>query len=455
MAEIKILSTLSRDDPVIYSQNIIFSHGNVCAQIVRAHDAMFSTNVRKNIYKIGYSTVRPIQSYSWNEIIQGQSVVMISSRECGKTFGYLPSLLSLIEREIEKSSFDEEEFLRAEYPSTVIFVETSREIQIIHDICARLLTEPKIKIATASGIWNLEESIIKILNGCHILITTPACFMRIRRNINPKKIRRLVFDNFDTMNETFKEELARIFRTFLPVPNDNKIQLIITSSKWQETLRKFFLNSHVKVLLIADFIEAAIMARAQFQIRIDSDEVKGLELAKNLSGGDWMHHKTMIIFNNETELREFEARISDSNAIQYTALVNFSPKKAKIFCNNWHTEPKGRMTLLLITDNDQKTLNLEIHKVQVLIHYSLPQSWTKFSRRFYACIDYFRNYVDVEKLPEKNDERPMIIMLLNCANICDFPRLFRFLQTRQRLEQLSPDVCEKLAVCIEVYCLDD
>jgi superfamily II DNA/RNA helicase len=448
---------IQHQDPIIYSKNNIFYCGDVGVPLRRIENVGFEANIRKNFFTKRYLSIFPLQCYSWNEILDGKSVAMISPRDSGKTIGYLPSLLSHLangikSREASKPEENDEGERQIDIgPTAIIFVKTSREIQLIKQLCTQLMTSPKLEIVTAAGIWNLKKKVLALINGCDLLITTPPCFERLADcgavNIFDRdKIRYLVFENLNGLQEKFEGEIERIFKRFVEhaPAEDSQVQLIITATKWVESLRSLYKQSYINVLLISDFIEAAIMARSRFQVVVEKEESKDANLLDRLKKYEWSHQKTLIIFDKISEIIEFRKLLeTEAPEINFVAVdSNEKSDLTKSMISLWQREPRWRMTLLLMNDEVFQRLFAEIEHVEVIIHYSMTKTWTKFSRRFAASIEIYKQHVE---LPSEM-KRPTAIILLCDENIREFSSLHKFLQDRRLFKQLSDEIQQKVQI---------
>ncbi|KAG5677456.1 hypothetical protein PVAND_007214 [Polypedilum vanderplanki] len=456
------------EDPTIYSNNNkIFLYGNEISEpLMRLDDLKFARNIRENFFKKGFRSIFPIQNYSWNEILKRHSILMIGPRYSGTTIAYIPSLLTLLLKDIQTQKIEDEEvyddnenkdkeitssLYTSQGPLAIIFAKSSREVELIRKLCVDL-SKSSLKIVAASGIWNLTTKKIELLNGCDLLITTLPCFKRlddcdIIKIFDRNKIRYIVLDGFDFIYEKFDKEVIQILKSFYKYDSieENKLQFIITATKWDEVFRVLYMQSFIKIILIDNFIEAAIMARTRFQIVIEDEHAKDLNLLKRLKSNEWRQFKTLILFNQFSELVAYKKFIKDeAPEISIISIESIKQKKAiNELCLMWQQESKGRMTLLLMTDEVYQIHCAIIERVQVIIHYSLSPSWTKFCRRFGASIDHYKKFVEKNNQPTE-EERPVAIILLNDDNVREFSRLLHFLQDRRLIKQLSNEMHQKV-----------
>ncbi|XP_070491814.1 putative ATP-dependent RNA helicase TDRD12 [Chironomus tepperi] len=425
---------LSKEVPLLQSERRIFVYGNnLQPRIVNFKDANFTEVIHNNLFKHGYRSIFPTQAHSWNEIINGRSVTIVNSRNSGKTMTYLPPLLSLLSN---KSEIDEE---ISQGPIAIIITNTSREVELLYNICKQLLPSKDIKIVKAFGIWNFKDKCIELLNGCDLLITTPSCFTRFTecdtiKMFDRKRIKHLVIENVDMMQERFRTDLEVILKLCTKgtdLPQDNP-QIIITATCWQDFLHLFSKLSTNPIIVIDAYIEAALFAKSRFTVSRKSLKEKDQQILNYLGQFEWRVHKTALIFTEQDEMDRFKALLRNRS-------LTFEILDGDTSENNmeaWNRLSKGKLTILLIHDSilTRKT----IESIQILIHYSLPETWSAFSRRFALSLDYYKFYKD---LPLKNKEnQPRAIINMDENNVNEIPRIINFLSDRRLVQQIPAHI---------------
>lgn len=425
---------LNKQAPLIKAKRNIFVYGkDLQPRIKNVSDANFTEVINKNLFKYGYKSVFPTQSYCWNEIIDGRSVTIVNNRNSGKTMTFLPPLLSLLSVKLEP---DDE---ASQGPIAIVITNTSREVETIYSLCKQLVPVNDVKIVKAFGIWNFKDKCIELLNGCDLLITTPSCFTRFTESDTIKmfdrnRIKYLVLENLDLVYGKFKTELEVILKictTGTELPQNNP-QIIITATCWQDFLHFFSKFSSNPVIIIDPYIEAALFAKSRFTVCRKSIKEKDQQIVNYLGQYEWRLYKTAVVFSQKDEIDKFQALLSnrslafeilDGSTLEYNMEV-------------WNLQKSGKMTILLILDSILTHVNIEC--IQILIHYSLPETWSAFSRRFALSVNYYKFYKD---LPVKNKEnQPRAIINLDENNVNEIPRIIHFLSDRRLVQQIPAHI---------------
>lgn len=92
--------------------------------------------------------------------------------------------------------------------------------------------------------------------------------------------------------------------------------------------------------------------------------------------------------------------------------------------NEWDNQLPGEMHVLVCYDG--VIPDLEISKAQHIIHFSLPNSWTMFTRRFACSFGYYR---DPFRDDDSKSQKPASsVILLDENNNEQLPKLIEFLK---------------------------
>jgi superfamily II DNA/RNA helicase len=433
-AKEKFQDILNKQAPLMQSERRIFVHGtDLQPRILNLNEAKFIEGIHNNMFKYGYRSIFPTQAHSWNEIIDGRSITIVNSRNSGKTMTFLPPLLSLLSNKLDT---DED---ISQGPIAIIITNTSREVETLYYLCKQLLPNKDVKIVKAFGIWNFKDKCIELLNGCDLLITTPSCFTRFTKcdaikMFDRNRIKHLVFENLDLMYEKFKMDLVVILKLCTKgtdLPQDNP-QIIITATCWQNYLHFFSKFSANPIIVIDPYIEAALFAQSRFTVTRKSLKEKDQHILNNLEQFEWRMFKTAVVCSTEHEINNFQVllrnrslayEILDGNTIEYAIEV-------------WSRLKKGKMTILLILDSVLTRANIEC--IQILIHYSLPETWSAFSRRFALSVNYYKFYKDLPLRDKEN--QPRAVINLDENNVNEIPRIINFLSDRRLVQQIPAHI---------------
>ena len=218
-----------------------------------------------------------IQEYMWPIVSKTYSIIAIGPQATGKSYGYLIPLVDTIMRTLEESRVKLKKITNTA-PFAVILCSSWKVVVQIEEMLktierelrqassGRTATQFLRVLAMYEGENKLRQN-VALINGCHILITTPPSLLRMmnlpqdqldnRGNLigtNLEMCSHLVFENADGTFEKYAVEIASVMALFKSSRmkekerrNKMKInssmemfdQFIITSRKWCDSLEKF------------------------------------------------------------------------------------------------------------------------------------------------------------------------------------------------------------------------
>lgn len=424
-------------NPIVNITDVIriFVHGKYLQKpLHRIKEANFPTEIHTNLRAMNFCSIFRTQAHAWPHILEGRATFIINSEKSGKTFSYLPALLSNILYEEE----DKEVPPKAQGPIGIIVVRSSRDVENIYRLCRKMVPREKMEIIQAFGKWNCENTKVRLLNGCDLLITTPPCFSRLAegdviRMFDKKRVKFLVLDDFDEMNSSFEHEMRDIIKTCTKgseYPELNP-QLIVTSSSWMDNLRGYMSLTCDPVMIFGSFVEAALLAKCRFTISKKSHVEKLETLLKLVKTSEHTSVKTLVVFNNQHEL-EIASNCFRNDAIGFLSVSEFNYNEETSIID-WTRERVGNMSIMLTTD--EALSRLVINCVQNLIHFSLPNTMTLFSQRFATMLNRYTEAID-----GKSNGPLKTFLMLDEDNGSEIPRLVNFLKTRRVLNDIPEDV---------------
>lgn len=440
------LKNINLDKAIVCASDVhrVLVHGNYLSKpIDKIEEVNFSENIYKSMKAMNFKVFR-IQAYSWRHILAGRSMVIVNAETSGQTFSYLPAILNTV-------ADDCEYIVDGPMcgPSCVIIVRSSREVESLYSISKKLLSiNSPVKILKAFGN-NDENTVVHLINGCDIFITTPPCFDRLNTTsyvnlFDLKRIKYLIFDGLDSMLKLWQTEVSLIIKKCTrgtKHPEENP-QIIVTSNVWQHQIKAFVSLSCQPVVCIGNYIEAAVYAGSKFALeKCVTIEEKALKLCCRLKDESYKYRRTMVIVNTQTEIVQL-IKYLQSYSINFSTVDEISTREDIASKNTtWGCEVTGKFSLMIVIDTvlPQITLN----SVQYLYHFSLPSTWTMFSYRFTVSYDYYLKLLDTKD--ENPDHLPCSTILLDDENLNEIPRLIDFLSTH-RLADIPKNILELVEV---------
>lgn len=412
----------------------VFVHGNSARPLSSLTEMVFPNIIKQNLNRIGFRSIWTMQSYSWPNIQRGISTFIISGKNTGKSFCYLPIILSEILDKNEEGSG----------PIAIIIANSSKDVDHLHKVCYNIVRPNPMKIISATGSINLSKKLEEMLLGCHLLITTPSCFVRFIENdsLNPfdkKRIRHLIFDDLDLLTIQFNARIHTIIKicSYRIDGNLKNPQIIVTSKIWNKTISTIAKFANDPVIIFGCFVEASLFAKCKFKVNYHSSlKMKCKSLMDLISEYDWRMKKTLIVANNEHLVR-----------CVHSLLVRTcdDPIELKIISEDFKIEKRDTKSYLYLTSDDViEKLNQTnfMNDFEYLIHFKMPSKWSQFSMRFLSMMESFKSSLKGEINELK------VYCLLDNENSSELIRIFKFLKTHEVLKDSS--IIEKVENVVKV-----
>ncbi|XP_052889256.1 putative ATP-dependent RNA helicase TDRD12 [Anopheles moucheti] len=424
---------LKRFEKVIQDEKCLFSrrshyrvlvHGSKLPNpIDRIEAANFSPRVHQNLEQLGITKIHRLQAYSWPHILRDNSFICVNGATTGKTFAYLPAVCSVVQRQIEESLVPS-----GAGPVALIVCYSSREAQRIAFFCRKMLNSaahPELTVLECYGIRNVTKNCNLLFNGCAILITTASGYRRLYERVpeafNRKRIQTVVIDNIEEIWPHFAPELRLLCKNC----EKEGLQMIVTAGYWMPVLGIFLQRYHNMIICIGAFIEAAVYAKAEFSFRLfASDEHKEIELIRQLRQHDYRNERTIVFGKDSNDLLPI-VNVLKQNSINHIVCNERTVLQQHAGFSNWDEQLQGDMVVFVCSD--EVLGDLKITKAQHIIHYSLPSTWSTFTRRYACSFEYYESpYLSCESKEAKG--KPSSLVLLNENNNQELPRLVDFLE---------------------------
>uniref|UniRef100_A0A182WFB6 RNA helicase n=1 Tax=Anopheles minimus TaxID=112268 RepID=A0A182WFB6_9DIPT len=412
----------------------VLVHGSKLPNPIDRIEAVnFSPRVHQHLEELDITKIHRLQAYAWPHILRGNSFICVNGANTGKTFSFLPAVCSVVQRQIEESLIPS-----AAGPVAIIVCYSSREVQRIAFFCRKMLNSaahPELTVLECYGIRNVTKNCNLLFNGCAILITTAPGYRRLYERAPEafvrKRIQTVVIDNIEEIWPQFAAELRLLCKNC----EKQDLQMIITAEYWIPVLSIFLQRYHNMIISIGAFIEAAVYAKADFSFRLFAiNEQKDVELIRQLRQHDYRNERTIVFGKDSADL------LPIVSALQQTSINHIVCNERTVLqqhagFSNWDEQLPGDMVVFVCSD--EVLGDLKITKAQHIIHYSLPSTWSTFTRRYACSFEYYEcPYLSCESKREKG--KPSSLVLLNENNNQELPRLVDFLELHM------PKVSEKL-----------
>lgn len=414
-------------------------------------DACEFTKPIKSCLETNASSLTKVQAHSWPQIACGRSIIIISASTSSSVsiMTFLPPLINnLMVNKAEEPRLHNKSSTR---PTAILIASTSSQINDIQRMCTSFA--PMLKIA----VLGMESKAIQIINGCDLLLSTPAAFVRTVEGttidlFERDRIKTLAFIGVDQMRK-FDSEINEIVRrcSYGSKNVEKNPQIIVTSNVWFKNIAKFkaLIPPSRLVLCVESFIEVAALSGIKIALEISSsNEAKFGSTRKYLESVNFKTKRTVVVVNDDATLEYLVQKFGETSVPAKTALVSSS----EVDKRNWLQEERGNFSVLIATDAVLEAMRL--NQVQNLVHFSLPRTWSIFTQRFSTLMCNF--YKSIEK---KDDSKTVAtkIFIDEEKNVKEFVHLVKFMESRE-MDGIPPAITESVKVkfllhlrCLRIY----
>ncbi|XP_037945119.1 putative ATP-dependent RNA helicase SoYb isoform X2 [Teleopsis dalmanni] len=385
----------------------------------------FMEEILNGIKELGLKKILRIQSYAWPHLLRGNSSLIISGAGSGKTFCYIPAICNsvafrIINKGVKNNSG----------PIAIIMLSKAEEIEIVIYVCEFLLQKCGIKsrCVDAYGVRNLLETKMKLINGCPILVGTPSSLRLILEEnktvplIDGARVKHFVMDDIDVMLDT-KKDFLDVKKNLLKLCNKKELQIVATSRVWKTLFLQYLQTFTDALLIIGDFLEAAMYNHTKINLKICGAINKIERITKFLEDNSYESQRSIVICNCTEEVKRVQDALLANKicCLAYDLESDFLILKKNIFL-------KSCPPVLICTDDILHEMP-ELQNVVNLVHYSMPSSWTRFTRRFLLMLRNVRNILADDFICKSRESLPKTasLVLLDEENELQLPRLFNYI----------------------------
>ncbi|XP_072397855.1 uncharacterized protein [Diabrotica undecimpunctata] len=394
----------------------------------------FHRDIHHNLSRLQYIEARRIQSYVWPAILRNHHVFMISGPQSGKTMAYLPAMLTFI---LEKHDRYHSLIKVAGGPIVIILCGSTKKCDELRDLVKIILGNQRAYITVGSYPFvHINTS------RTDMLITTPLILVELIKNksVNFKRLCHLIIEDGDDILSKHKDTMSAIFEMAQSMLKNRAftkaLQLIVCAEQWDSEL-KYLIKSlqQVPMVCVGSYLEAALYGQVEFSMKFTNSASKDNELKRVLKDTHKIY-KSIVLCKDE-EIKTIESMFM-FNGIECTAIYeSLSHEDIMLLEDNWTNAQGGNFSVLVCSDY---TLNsfLSVTCAHVLIHYSLPTTWTKFVKRYKCLLESCRSPLETKEM--KISTRSVVLCDENCTN--QMPKFFRYINSSELKKQLPKQVQE-------------
>ncbi|XP_050358774.1 putative ATP-dependent RNA helicase TDRD12 isoform X1 [Nymphalis io] len=406
--------------------------------IFEMRDVFFNSHIHIVLKNMLIEHPMMVQSVSWNTILRGHSLFMISPPNSGKTLGYLPAVCRLIS-DVYTGNVD------SVGPLCIIVCATAKSVTIVEEMAKMFLGLDDKILACYAGVEDFYIT-SKLLNGCDLLISTPASLIRLMQlcefGVDFRRLSVFVFDDCERLAVTYADEikffLFKIKETVSSRANNElKVQYILASRVWCDFFQPLAKKTPDTVISFSAFQECVPYSKADTSVSFVEIENKINMVFEFLQGID-ESKKTVIVCKSDDEVDLLETALKRSKRVVFACNNNMTVHDLYNLSISWAEFEEPLVGPILVCCDGNLT-HMNITDAHHLIHYSLPQLFSMFCKRFCVLND---NYPSIFKDDKKCIK---IKILLDGSNVEQLPKIMNFIK---RCTNNSPkfldDVCNKI-----------
>ncbi|EDW88726.2 putative ATP-dependent RNA helicase SoYb [Drosophila yakuba] len=396
-------------------KNLVLAHSSEPVNPVTSYKELSLGNtISKAMDDLNFNTPLPTQTYAWPHLVNRGSLVLVNPSGTGRSWSYLPVVCSAVLRSLENVTSNLDDRM-APGPLAILVVDSVENVEKLTSHCDFLMRDFKTqnhKVLNTHACSVIDAYLI-LLNSCGVLVTTLAHLKDILFNelplVDSTRLEFLVFDDYDRMRLENPELLEEVFQKVnsmgcLPM------QLVVVAQQWHSERFQKLLNRTTKPLaLFGDFLEAALYGGLKFNVILRSFALKARQLLDVLAAQKGPRKRTLIYCKNQMELKDLKVILlgAGHQCIDISNSQNLDPNK------------------LMLVDDSQVQGQLQVRNIQLLIHFSLPESWLRFSARFHTMAD---NIPNLFTTPIGRVQQLITYILLDEKKAKEWPRTMKFLQ---------------------------
>ncbi|KAM8715878.1 hypothetical protein ACLKA7_002854 [Drosophila subpalustris] len=369
-----------------HNEQLILAHskGQVLALNGTA-EALFRQDVWVAMGAMKCQWPSSMQRYAWPHLMRGNSMVLIDGVGRGRSWCYLPMLCSLVTTWMRRPPARNKDALKLG-PLAVLLADSVGNARMLFNHCSHLMRSDDAQMLNVVNTHDhsLLDVQLMLLSSCGILITTVSHMKRLfidnKLNLtDPHRLKYFIVDDYDRMLSAVPDLLNESLQLLQSLAHP-QLQLILIAQQWHgrvfhQLIKRF---GHNPLLLFGDFLVAAIYGNLKIDLDLRHSSKKKKQLIDYLASlaKTSFRRRTVVYCKSREELENLQEALT---AAGHDCIGLGDAVHQQIH------------ELLLVTDELQSPTELPIRNFELLVHYSLPSAWTKFSYRFHAIIDSIGN----------------------------------------------------------------
>lgn len=400
----------------------------------KIRDINFNSHIQITLKNMNVVQPMTLQSMSWFAILRGYSTFLIGSKGSGKTMGYMPAICNLIA--------DNDCVIPGTGPICIIVCATAKSVSSVERLARLFLNRTQNKVLACYTGMNELDLTTSLLNGCDLLITTPSLLVRLLQSaefgIDLSRLTTFVFDDCERVAEVYGMEikffLVRIKEMLRNrTVKELKVQYILASRVWSDFMEPLAKKAPDTVVCIGAFQECVLYSKVNTTASFLTKDKKTDSVLEFVNKTD-RTKRTIIVCRSDDEVEQLEKTLTSAKYTVFACNTTMTVQDLYNLNISWN-EYKDTLSSAIMVCCDDNLSHMNITDAHYLVHYSLPDLFSNFSKRFSVLND---NYGSIFK---QDNESVKIKMLLDVDNTEQLPKILHFIK---RCTNDVPEVLEKI-----------
>lgn len=405
--------------------------------VYEMRDVFFNSHIHFILKNMSFDHPMIVQSVSWKTILRGYSLFMISPPNSGKTLGYLPAVCRFIS--------DANQDGCSVGPLCIIVCATAKSVAYIEELARMFLGNDSKVLGCYAGVDNFHIT-TQLLNGCDLLVSTPPYLIRLMQltdyGVDLRRLSIFVFDDCEHLAVTYPDEikyfLFKIKETVKSRANNElKVQYVIASRVWCDFMGPLAKKTPDTVISISAFQECVLYSKASTSVSFVEIDNK-LDIVFEFLTEIDESKRTVIVCKSDDEVKLLETALKKSKHVVFACNNNMTVHELYNLSIAWADYEEPLVGPILICCDGNLT-HMNITDAHHLLHFSLPQFFSMFCKRFCVLND---NYPSIFK---DDNEKVKIKIILDGSNMEQLPKIVHFIK---RCTNNVPDfldgICSKV-----------
>ncbi|KAF0311045.1 putative ATP-dependent RNA helicase TDRD12 [Amphibalanus amphitrite] len=341
----------------------------------RTEQMPFADMVMQKLRPMAFRPSR-VQAYLWSAAACYRNIVCVGQAGSGKTLGYL---LAVVNSLLDPDTY--EAAPTGHGPLCLVLVPSWRRGRAVQELCHAVTDSLRCLPLLVHGGGAEAEQEVSLLNGCDLLVGTPACLLRLLRRgrdtfIQLSRVCHLVLDDADLLVEHSAqavEQLALAVFSMWRARSEEALslpqQVIAAASHWTPGLQALTRLLPDSVVATSCYLEQLVWARPRVFTHVLEDDQKEQKLLGLLQTG--LHRHRLVVFTSTDESAQRLARLLHCQS--YPVLLADGDQLGASLTELercWRSSSGDAPDVLVVSDT--VVAELTVRDAAVLVHFDVP-----------------------------------------------------------------------------------